>query len=101
MALRLLMLGPPAAGKGTQATKVAQDFGVPKISTGDMFREAVASGSELGARVKETLASGALVNDDLVVALVEYRLGGADTRQGFVLDGFPRTVPRPRRSMRS
>jgi adenylate kinase len=92
MALRLLMLGPPAAGKGTQATKVAQDYGVPKISTGDMFREAVASGSELGARVKETLASGALVNDDLVVALVEYRLGGADTRQGFVLDGFPRTV---------
>jgi adenylate kinase len=96
MALRLLMLGPPGAGKGTQATKVAQDHGVPKISTGDMLREAVSSGSELGALVKETVARGALVSDDVIVALVEHRLGGADARQGFVLDGFPRTVAQAR-----
>jgi adenylate kinase len=92
MALRLLMLGPPGAGKGTQATKVAQDHGVPKISTGDMLRDAVSSGSELGALVKETVARGELVSDDVIVALVEHRLGGADAQKGFVLDGFPRTV---------
>jgi adenylate kinase len=92
MGLRLLMLGPPGAGKGTQALKIARDHGVPKISTGEMLRDAVASGSALGAAVKETLARGELVSDDLIVALVQRRLDDADARHGFVLDGFPRTV---------
>jgi adenylate kinase len=96
MALRLLMLGPPGAGKGTQATKIARDHGVPKISTGDMLRDAVASGSALGMQVKETVARGELVSDELIVALVKRRLDDGDARQGFVLDGFPRTVAQAR-----
>lgn len=92
MALRLLMLGPPGAGKGTQAARIAGDHGVPKISTGDMLRNAVASGSNLGHLVKETVARGDLVSDDLIVALVRERLAEADAAAGFVLDGFPRTV---------
>jgi len=92
MALRLLMLGPPGAGKGTQAVQIARDHGVPKISTGDMLRDAVTSGSELGLQVKETVARGQLVSDDLIVELVRRRLADDDTRSGFVLDGFPRTV---------
>lgn len=96
MALRLLMLGPPGAGKGTQATRIARDHGVPKISTGDMLRDAVASGSELGALVKETVARGQLVSDDVIVALVKRRLEDADAQVGFVLDGFPRTVAQAR-----
>ncbi len=92
MALRLLMLGPPGAGKGTQAVQIARDHGVPKISTGDMLRDAVSSRSELGLQVKETVALGQLVSDDLIVALVQRRLGDDDARDGFVLDGFPRTV---------
>jgi adenylate kinase len=91
MALRLLMLGPPGAGKGTQAARIAGDHGVPKISTGDMLRNAVASGSSLGHLVKETVARGALVSDDVIVALVRERLGEPDTAAGYVLDGFPRT----------
>ncbi|MBP7776053.1 MAG: adenylate kinase [Acidobacteria bacterium] len=90
--MRLLMLGPPGAGKGTQAVQIARDHGVPKISTGDMLRDAVSSGSELGLQVKETVARGRLVSDDLIVALVQRRLGDDDARDGFVLDGFPRTV---------
>lgn len=96
MGLRLLMLGPPGAGKGTQATKIAREHGVPKISTGDMLRDAVASGSELGALVKETVARGQLVSDDVIVALVKRRLDDADAQTGFVLDGFPRTVAQAR-----
>lgn len=92
MSLRLLMLGPPGAGKGTQAVQIARDHGVPKISTGDMLRDAVASGSPLGQQVKETVARGQLVSDDLIVALVRDRLALDDARSGFVLDGFPRTV---------
>jgi adenylate kinase len=92
MALRLLMLGPPGAGKGTQAVQIARDHGVPKISTGDMLRDAVTSGSELGREVKETVARGQLVSDDLIVELVRRRLADDDARGGFVLDGFPRTV---------
>jgi adenylate kinase len=92
MALRLLMLGPPGAGKGTQAARIAGDHGVPKISTGDMLRNAVASGSSLGHLVKETVARGALVSDDVIVALVRERLTEPDTASGYVLDGFPRTV---------
>ena len=92
MALRLLMLGPPGAGKGTQAARIAGDHGVPKISTGDMLRDAVASGSSLGHLVKETVARGALVSDDVIVALVRERLREPDAAGGYVLDGFPRTV---------
>ena len=92
MALRLLVLGPPGAGKGTQAVQIARDHGVPKISTGDMLRDAVASGSPLGLQVKETVARGQLVSDDLIVALVRDRLAAPDAQPGFVLDGFPRTV---------
>ena len=92
MALRLLMLGPPGAGKGTQAARIAEDHGVPKISTGDMLRTAVASGSSLGHLVKETVARGALVSDDAIVALVRERLTEPDAAGGYVLDGFPRTV---------
>jgi adenylate kinase len=92
MALRLLMLGPPGAGKGTQAARIAGDHGVPKISTGDMLRNAVASGSSLGHLVKETVARGALVSDDVIVALVRERLTEPDASSGYVLDGFPRTV---------
>ena len=92
MALRLLMLGPPGAGKGTQAARMAGDHGVPKISTGDMLRNAVASGSSLGHLVKETVARGALVSDDVIVELVRERLSEADAADGYVLDGFPRTV---------
>jgi adenylate kinase len=92
MALRLLMLGPPGAGKGTQAVQMARDHCVPKISTGDMLRDAVTSGSELGRQVKETVARGQLVSDDLIVELVRRRLSDDDARGGFVLDGFPLTV---------
>ena len=92
MGLRLLVLGPPGAGKGTQALRIARDHGVPKISTGDMLRDAVASGSPLGALVKETVARGDLVSDDLMVELVRSRLAEDDAQSGFVLDGFPRTV---------
>ncbi len=96
MGLRLLMLGPPGAGKGTQAVQIARDHGVPKISTGDMLRDAVTSGSELGLQVKETVARGQLVSDDLIVELVRNRLTDDDARGGFVLDGFPRTVAQAR-----
>lgn len=92
MALRLLMLGPPGAGKGTQAVQIARDHGVPKISTGDMLRDAVSSGSELGVQVKETVERGQLVSDDVIVELVRHRLNEGDAAHGFVLDGFPRTV---------
>jgi adenylate kinase len=92
MALRLLMLGPPGAGKGTQAARIAGEHRVPKISTGDMLRNAVASGTSLGHLVKETVARGSLVSDDLIVALVRERLTESDAKTGFVLDGFPRTV---------
>ncbi len=92
MALRLLVLGPPGAGKGTQALRIARDHGVPKISTGDMLRDAVTLASPLGALVKETVAQGQLVSDDVIVELVRARLEEDDARKGFVLDGFPRTV---------
>lgn len=92
MGLRLLMLGPPGAGKGTQSAQIARDHGVPKISTGDMLRDAVASGTPLGLQVRDTMAAGRLVSDDLIVALVRDRLHLDDASAGFVLDGFPRTV---------
>ncbi|HXX45308.1 MAG TPA: adenylate kinase [Candidatus Acidoferrales bacterium] len=88
----LIFLGPPGAGKGTQAKQIAQSFGVPHLSTGDMFRDAVDRGTELGRQVKPIMDSGKLVPDDLVMKLVEERLGRPDCAHGFVFDGFPRTI---------
>ena len=92
MALNLVMLGPPGAGKGTQAERFAREHGIPKVSTGDILREAVHSGSALGIAVKEVMARGELVGDDLIIGIVRERLSQPDAIAGFVLDGFPRTA---------
>ena len=92
MAVNLIVLGPPGAGKGTQADRFARGRGIPKISTGDILREAVAARSELGLRAKSIMDRGELVGDDVVIAIVRERLERPDARNGFVLDGFPRTV---------
>lgn len=91
--MRLVMLGLPGAGKGTQADLLAKKLNIPRISTGDMFREALQSESELGKQVKQFVERGELVPDSLTVALVEERLNQPDAQDGFILDGFPRTVP--------
>ena len=88
----LLVLGPQGSGKGTQAKRIATDYGIPHIATGDMFRAAIAEGSELGTQVEKILAAGELVPDDLTVALIRERLGRGDAAAGFVLDGFPRNL---------
>jgi len=90
--LNVIVIGPPAAGKGTQAERIAVGRGVPKISTGDMLREAIQEGTELGLRAKPVIERGELVSDDVMVGIVQQRLNRADARWGFVLDGFPRTV---------
>ena len=90
--MNLLVLGPQGAGKGTQAKRIAADYGIPHVATGDMFRAAIAAGTELGRRVEPILASGELVPDELTVALIRERLSQPDAREGFVLDGFPRTL---------
>jgi adenylate kinase len=92
MALNLVMIGPPGAGKGTQAARLRQRYGIPKISTGDMLREAVAAGSPLGRAVKDVIGAGRLVGDDTIIAVVSERLKQPDVARGFILDGFPRTV---------
>jgi adenylate kinase len=92
LALDLLLIGPPGAGKGTQAKRLATDHAIPQISTGDMLRDAIAGGTELGRRVKPILDSGELVPDDLIVELIRDRLERDDTAGGFILDGFPRTI---------
>jgi adenylate kinase len=92
MALNLLMLGPPGAGKGTQAERFARGRGIPKISTGDILREAVHAKTEVGLRAKEVMDRGELVGDDVMIGIVRERLERQDARGGFVLDGFPRTV---------
>jgi len=96
MALNLIMLGPPGAGKGTQAERFARSRGIPKISTGDILREAVQAGTEIGRRAKAIIDRGELVSDDVMIGIVQERLDRDDARSGFVLDGFPRTVPQAR-----
>jgi adenylate kinase len=91
--LNLILMGPPGAGKGTQAERFARDHGIPKISTGDILREAVHDGTPLGQQVSALMNSGRLVGDDLIIGIVRDRLLRPDTSRGFVLDGFPRTVP--------
>ena len=92
MSVRLVMLGAPGAGKGTQAERFARNRGVPRVSTGDILREAVAAGSELGRASKAIMDSGQLIGDDIMIAIVDERLARPDASIGFVLDGFPRTV---------
>lgn len=90
---KIVLLGPPGAGKGTQAALLAAQLGVPAISTGDMLRQAVAEGSELGLKVKGIMDSGALVDDATMAEVVKDRLAKADAREGYLLDGYPRTLP--------
>lgn len=89
----LILLGPPGAGKGTQAQRLAARWGIPQVSTGDMLREARRAGTELGKQVAAVMDAGGLVSDALVIALVEERLQRTDAREGAILDGFPRTIP--------
>src|SRR5262249_61641320 len=92
MPLNLIMLGPPGAGKGTQAERFARSRGIPKISTGDILREAVHAGTEIGERAKTIMDRGELVSDDVMIGIVRERLERSDALSGFILDGFPRTV---------
>jgi adenylate kinase len=91
--LNLVFFGPPGAGKGTQADRIAARHRIPKISTGDILRKAIQDGTRVGVLVRDTLQSGALVGDDLIISIVAERLEQPDTANGFVLDGFPRTLP--------
>ena len=91
--MRLVLLGGPGAGKGTQALRLMKKFNIPQISTGDMLRTAIAAGSELGLSAKKIMDSGQLVSDDIVIGVVKERLKQDDCRHGFLLDGFPRTIP--------
>lgn len=91
--MRLILLGAPGAGKGTQAQFITEKYGVPQISTGDMLRAAVKAGTPLGLKVKEVMASGGLVSDETIIELIQERIQDEDCKNGFLFDGFPRTIP--------
>lgn len=91
--MRLILLGAPGAGKGTQATFICQAYGIPQISTGDMLRAAVKAGTEMGLAAKKIMDAGGLVSDDIIIGLVKERITHADCAKGFLFDGFPRTLP--------
>lgn len=90
--MNIILFGPPGSGKGTQAINICQILEVPHLSTGDMLREAVSSGSETGKKAKKIMESGGLVSDEIVLSIVKERIGSQDCNKGFILDGFPRTI---------